>query len=178
MATLYLIAGESGSGKDTLVDMLCRRHPELCKVISSTTRPRRTPDENTHLFLTEDEYHQREADMVAATFFCGAYYGAEAAVVNASDFYIIDPVGIRSLRRNLITRDIKAVYITASEDTRRARMMARGQSGEAAEERIVHDRTAFAGFTEWDAQITNEGDIETALAALEAILHTDGSLAA
>ena len=49
---LYCVVGESGSGKDTIVNYMCNRYG-YTKVISNTTRPMRTNDENdkfNHIF--------------------------------------------------------------------------------------------------------------------------------
>ena len=44
---MVLIAGRTGAGKDTLVKELINR--EFRGVKSYTTRPKRTPDEDTHI---------------------------------------------------------------------------------------------------------------------------------
>lgn len=91
---LCLIAGESGSGKDTLADLVCRRHPELRRVLSSTTREKRTQDEDAHIFLPDEKFERRRPGIGATTELCGAKYCAESEVINASDIYNIDSAGI------------------------------------------------------------------------------------
>ena len=51
-----LLVGESGSGKNTIQDYLSSLYGYV-PLLSYTTRPRRIPEENTHTFITEDEYY-------------------------------------------------------------------------------------------------------------------------
>ena len=61
-----LIIGRTASGKDTLADAL-RHAYGMTFVKSCTTRPRRTPDEDTHVFLTEQQAEPLVRDAVAYT---------------------------------------------------------------------------------------------------------------
>ena len=57
---LYCVVGESGSGKDTIVNYMCNRYG-YTKVISNTTRPIRTNDENdklNHIFSNVEQYQK------------------------------------------------------------------------------------------------------------------------
>ena len=58
MTNLFCIVGRSGSGKDSIVDSFCEKHPEYkdTKLLSFTTRPKRSESENTHTFITNAEY--------------------------------------------------------------------------------------------------------------------------
>ena len=91
---LYCVVGESGSGKDTIVNYMCNRYG-YTKVISNTTRPMRTNDENdkfNHIFSNVEQYlkDKENNEVVAETFFNGNVYWATKTQVNNSDFYIID----------------------------------------------------------------------------------------
>lgn len=52
---LFCVLGRSSSGKDTLVNKLCEKTGAK-QLISYTTRLRRDREENTHIFVTEEEY--------------------------------------------------------------------------------------------------------------------------
>ena len=87
---LYCVVGESGSGKDTIVNYMCNRYG-YTKVISNTTRPIRTNDENdklNHIFSNVEQYLQDKEnnEVVAETFFNGNVYWATKTQVNNSDF--------------------------------------------------------------------------------------------
>ena len=90
--TLYLIVGKSGSGKDTVINKVCELF-NYTKVISYTTRPMRTPDENTHIFVTDKDFNTAK-DIVAYTRFNNYRYWATQEQCENNDFYIIDPAGI------------------------------------------------------------------------------------
>lgn len=66
---LYCVVGESGSGKDTIVNYMCNRYG-YTKVISNTTRPMRTNDENdkqNHVFSSVKQYqHDKENNEIVA----------------------------------------------------------------------------------------------------------------
>lgn len=50
MHNIYLIVGRSGSGKDTVVDYLCK-HYGYKRIVSYTTRPPRNAQDK-HIFVT------------------------------------------------------------------------------------------------------------------------------
>ena len=141
---LFLIMGESGSGKDTLVDGACKELG-LTKVVSYTTRPPRSEDEATHKFITLDEFNdlRRRRRLAAVSGFDGFMYGASYEDVAEADFYIIDPSGAQGFRYDRMKRFVELIYITAEEEVRRERMLQRGDGEEQTEQRIQHDRAAF-----------------------------------
>ena len=83
--TLYLIVGKSGSGKDTVINKVCELF-NYTKVISYTTRPMRTPDENTHIFVTDKDFNMAK-DIVAYTRFNNYRYWATQEQCENNDFY-------------------------------------------------------------------------------------------
>ena len=158
---LYCVVGESGSGKDTIVNYMCNRYG-YTKVISNTTRPIRTNDENdklNHIFSNVEQYLQDKEnnEVVAETFFNGNVYWATKTQVNNSDFYIIDIKGLKYLQDTYRDRKIITMYVETNEATRRLRMEERGDSEEKIEERIKNDKEAFANAKNqhWDCIIQN-----------------------
>ena len=143
---LYCVVGESGSGKDTIVNYMCNRYG-YTKVISNTTRPIRTNDENdkfNHIFSNVEQYQQDKEnnEVVAETFFNGNVYWATKTQVNNSDFYGIDIKGLKHLQDTYRDRKIITIYVETNEATRRLRMEERGDSEETIEERkmCIRDR--------------------------------------
>lgn len=56
MSRVIVIAGPSGSGKNTICNELIRRHPEFCRLITATTRPPRDGEidgKDYHFFSQE-----------------------------------------------------------------------------------------------------------------------------
>ena len=101
MKNLYCIVGKSGTGKDTIVNELCRTYG-YSRVISYTSRPKRNDpkDAYSHIFVTEDDYHKAKASVtvVAETDFDGNYYWVTKEQVDKHDLYIIDWAGYVTLK--------------------------------------------------------------------------------
>ena len=77
---LYCVVGESGAGKDVLINYMCKRYG-YTKVASYTTRSIRTDDENdilNHTFSNVKQYQQDKEnnEIIAETFFNGNLYWA------------------------------------------------------------------------------------------------------
>ena len=139
---IFLICGESGSGKSSLEERLsleygCRR------LRSYTTRPPRYEGENSHTFVTDEEY-DKLIDKCAETVFSGYRYCATQQQVDNADTYVIDPDGIINMAtRYRGKKHFVVIYITASVFRRFWRMVKRGDGIKGALKRIIHDRKAF-----------------------------------
>lgn len=147
---LYCIVGMSGSGKTTLADRLCQEYPGTHSVVSCTTRPKRTPDENDYHFLSDSEYEA--ADLVQHASFAGYKYGATRDELNQSSWFVVCPEGIPELYENYPERDVVVIYLETSPEVRYQRMIARGDTPEAAQARIDHDEKSF-GTIEDDSEV-------------------------
>ena len=92
--TIFLILGESGSGKDTIVDRLCKTG--LKKLVSHTTRAKRKDEPDTsHIFSTYNDYLQAKesGQIIAETCINNVYYWATKDQLKDADVYIIDSQG-------------------------------------------------------------------------------------
>ena len=158
----YLILGRSGSGKDTIVDALCQEF-DASKVCSYTTRSPRGNETGTHVFISDDEMDKlkNENQLVAYTEFDGNRYGATLNQVQQSDFYIIDPKGLKYFREHTkdhscMLHDYIVIYIDAPRHTCMERMMMRADSLEDVNRRAEFDDKAFEGVEhEADIVISN-----------------------
>lgn len=163
--TLFLIVGESGSGKDTVVDLVCQQYRRT-KVKSYTTRPSRGYFDNTHIFVSKEDFPKPKS-RVGYTKYNGFEYCATVSQVAACDFYIIDPPGIAYFKEHYKgNRPYKIVYIKTDKQIRFKRLLMRsrktGGSGkeiaEKAAERFVNDLLVFKGIEhECDCIIENNG---------------------
>ena len=120
--TIFLIAGESGSGKDTFVNKIC----EECgytQLISYTTRPRRDGEGETHIFITNEEVEQYQESIIAYTEINNYKYFSTVQQLYESDFYVIDPSGIEYLKNKVGNTDIKfiTIYINVPFEVRKNR---------------------------------------------------------
>ena len=142
---LMCILGESSSGKDTLVNQICKTS-NLTQLISYTTRPQRKNEGATHVFVDEDIYNSmKENNEIAAyTNINNNRYWSTVEQLYDSDFYVIDAVGVDSLKNlNLPNLRIVTVYINVPEDIRKERAMKRGDDVVTYKSRCFSERNQF-----------------------------------
>lgn len=125
---IYLVVGPSGSGKTTVVNEICRRYG-YTSVNSFTTRERRFPNEQGHLFVSKEKFDELRPKLCAYTMFDGNEYGATSKQVNKHAFYVIDEAGISYFTAHYMGgKQPVVIYIDSDEDAVKARMKARGDS--------------------------------------------------
>lgn len=124
MKTIFLIAGESSSGKDSLVSKLCNE-TGLNQLISFSTRPRRDGEGDTHIFITEEEFGKYKDSIVAYTEINNYKYFCTMQQLYESDCYLIDPIGIRHLKEKVSNTDIRfiTIYINVPFEIRKERAL-------------------------------------------------------
>ena len=142
---LICVLGESSCGKDTLVNQICKTS-NLTQLISYTTRPQRKNEGATHIFVDEDIYNSmKENNEIAAyTNINNNRYWSTIEQLYDSDFYIIDPIGVDSLKNlNLPNLRIVTVYINVPEDVRKERAIKRGDDVVTYKSRCFSERNQF-----------------------------------
>ena len=76
---LFVVSGPSGTGKDTVVAALLKKHPEIQHTVSATTRAPREGEKdgiNYHFMSVADfEDHLAHDQIVEHTKYCENYYG-------------------------------------------------------------------------------------------------------
>ena len=132
MKKLFCIVGRTASGKDTLAREVAKQSG-LKILISYTTRPKRFPHEDTHVFVTEQNYQtdKENNQIIAYTEINGNKYWCTKEQLAQSDIYIIDPQGLETLKANNNDIDFVTIYIYADEDKRRKRFCMREPYGSA-----------------------------------------------
>ena len=123
--TLLLIVGKTACGKDSLVGKLCQR-TGLKAITSYTTRPRRENEGDTHIFTTEEEYEQMQAEgkVAAYTQISGYHYWTTINQLYENDLYIIDYKGIKTLRElNLPNIRFVTVFVNTPDKIREERAL-------------------------------------------------------
>lgn len=122
---LFCVLGRSSSGKDSLVNKLCEKTGAK-KLISYTTRPRRDGEEDSHIFLTEEEYEKMLADGQVAvdTNINGNYYWSTIKQLYEADVYIVDYTGWKKLKElNLPGIRLVSVFINTPDEIRKERAL-------------------------------------------------------
>ncbi len=122
---LICLMGRTASGKDTLANKLCER-TGLRQIISYTTRERRVNEDDTHIFISDEEYKTLEdSGRIAAFTQIGTYkYCCTIDQLYENDIYVIDPVGVQHLRElNLPNLKLVTVYVNTPDDIRKERAL-------------------------------------------------------
>ena len=145
---VILLIGESGSGKNTVQDILEQQYG-LKPLLSYTTRPKRNKEENTHTFVNDSEFNHiiDTEQIIAFTKYNDYRYCATSQQIEEADVYIIDMKGFYSLKQAAINGKINFPFVTfylkVPELDRVQRMRIRGDSTKAIKERIEYDKNAF-----------------------------------
>ena len=145
---LLLVMGRTASGKDSLVNKLCER-TGLKQVISYTTRERRANEGDTHHFVTKEDYEMMKAEgkVAAYTEIAGNFYWTTIDQLYNNDVYIIDPLGVKTLRElNLPNLRIVTVFINTPDNIREERAL--GKRGDDKTKFRVRDFSESRQFNE------------------------------
>lgn len=112
-----LIVGRTATGKDTLREAL-EKHANMTFVKSYATRPKRFESEDTHIFITKDEQKEIEKNdiVIAKTTIAGNDYFATKSQVEKADGYIIDPIGIYALLKNMPDTKFLILYLMPNKN--------------------------------------------------------------
>lgn len=123
---LFCVMAETGAGKDTLVKRLCE-DTGMKAIVSYTTRPRRTNEDDTHIFVDDSVYEQMKDNLAAYTEINGFRYWTTIEQIYDNDIYIIDPNGLETLENlGLEDIDICSIYINVPLEVRLERALYRG----------------------------------------------------
>ena len=145
-----LIVGRTATGKDYLANELKGRGMTLLK--SYTTRPKRSDNEDTHKFITNEEYETIDKDTIAAyTEINGGKYFATKEDVENCDIYIIDINGLKQISESMPDTPVIVVHMTADEKERKKRSITRSGLDENKalkeyEERTESENAQFSEF--------------------------------
>ena len=141
---LVLLVGRSGSGKTTLEETL-----ELVgfkSVKSYTTRPPRYEGEDSHIFISKEEFDALENKM-GYTEFNGYEYCATKEQLDEANIYVIDPSGVEYLKEHYHGKKVFILYLNARRSVCEERMIDRGDKYSQMVERLKNDDMEFNGFS-------------------------------
>lgn len=159
MRTLFCIVGRTASGKDTLTNIIAKEN-NMKVLLSYTTRPKRSENEDTHVFVTDAEYNadRDNNSIVAFTEINNYKYWSTIQQVLESDLYIIDPRGLKELKSKNLDLKIVSIYIDVDEYSRRQRFLMRQPDAT----QLFYDRNTSETlqFIEFEAQQLYDYKIE------------------
>ena len=180
MKTVFLIVGESSSGKDSLVNKLCKE-TGLKQLKSYSTRKRREGEGDTHIFIKPKEVKKYINDMIAYTCIAGNEYFATVQQLYDSDIYVIDPKGVDYMKfitqyKNITDIRFVIIYINTPPDLRKERALnQRKDNPEVYYQRILDEQEQFVNFkaaSKFDYAILNN-DFNKAYKILDKIVEVE-----
>lgn len=169
---VFVVAGPSGSGKDTLFKELFKRKPEIKFSISSITRPMRVGEieGEKYNFITREKFlNMLENDeLLEYNEYIGNYYGTPkapvvAAIENGEDILIeVDVNGAKEICQKL-PEAITVFIMPPSYKELKRRLSGRGtETQDLIDKRMKEAISEIARATEFDYIVVND-DIQTAV---------------
>ncbi|MDD3224363.1 MAG: AAA family ATPase [Clostridium sp.] len=142
MDTIICLVGESGSGKSTIALELEKIG---CNYIKSyTTRPKRSDNEDGHIFVDKDYISKfKKQDIIAYTEFDGhAYWSARSQYKNKGiSVYVIEPLGAAEFKSIVLDSRVIIIYLKTDSKTRFHRMV-KDRGTKMAERRLSYDESS------------------------------------
>lgn len=182
MNKLVTFTGPSGVGKSFVVSEMIRRYPgQFAEAVSTTSRmPRPMEIDGEHYWFTtrpEFEDLRQAGDLLEHVVYNENYYGVEKQEVenkldNGHCLIVVEPAGAKQIRERWDGPLVQIYLTAASESVLKERMAMRGDSPDAIEERLTHDRAYFSerrNFVEWD-HVLESGDIDDLTIVLHKII--------
>jgi guanylate kinase len=158
---MIVLVGESGSGKTTIRDKIVSSS-NFTKAISCTTRNKREHEieGDDYCFLTKEDFQDKINNDYFLEYaeYNENYYGVPINQIQEYKVAVVEPQGVEQLTKKF-GQQIVVFYLQASENTRRNRMLMRGDSLEKIEQRITLDKERFRNIKDYiDRKINTEED--------------------
>lgn len=163
---LIIFSGPSGSGKDTLLQELFKRRPEIKLSISSITRPMRVGEvegEKYH-FISREEFEKRLSndEFLEHNVYVNNYYGTPKqpvldAIENGEDIILEIDVNGAAVVREKMPDAISIFVIPPSFSELKRRLTGRGtDSMEVIEKRLSASLGEIERAKDYDYVVTND----------------------
>ncbi len=164
--TLIIISGPSGSGKDTVLQKLFQKMPELKFSISSVSRPMRTSEVEgeKYNFVTREKFEDmiNNDQLLEYNVYLGNYYGTprepvDTCIKNGGEIVLeVDVNGAANVRKNC--KDSFSIFIMPpSLEVLKARLTGRGtETPEVVEERLTQAISEIKRSNEYDYIVVND----------------------
>ena len=178
---LLVISGPSGAGKNSLADVLLRRHPTLRRALTATDRPRRLSETQgvDYHFLSTAEFERliAEEELVEWAVVYGQYKGIpkrelERALESGQDVLVLVDIQGAAAVKKFMPQAISVFLAPPSEAELVRRLRERGGDTERqVEARISTAREEMSHLEEFDYLVINhQGRLDEAVGQVEAIL--------
>jgi len=179
---LLVLSGPSGAGKGTLVDRLVAKRPQCVFAISSTTRPKRSTEEEgvQYEFVSREEFERRRDTgyFLETAEVHGHLYGTPAVFVDenvrAGRVVVldVDVQGGKSVRRSR-PEAVSVFIFPPSIESLRQRLLGRNtDKPEVVERRLANAPGELAQYKDYQYVVMND-DLEQATARIVAIVDAE-----
>ena len=163
---VFIVAGPSGSGKDTLFKELFKKRPDIKFSISSITRDMRVGEVEgeKYNFITREKFEDmlKNDELLEYNVYIGNYYGTPkapvvAAIENGEDILIeVDVNGAKSIREKM-PEAVSVFILPPSYKELKRRLSGRGtESEEVIEKRMHESLSEIARAIEFDYIVVND----------------------
>ena len=181
---LIIVSGPSGSGKDTVLAEVFKKHPEIRFSISSITRDMREGEvqDGKYHFISKEEFEEalKNGEKLEHNVYLGNYYGTPKAPVDKAienDEDIIVEVDINGARkvRSVYPKAISVFIMPPSFEVLKNRLSSRGtETKEQIEGRLKIAIDEIKEAKDYDYIVIND-ELSEAVKDLIAIIVSDRS---
>lgn len=142
---MLIIVGPSASGKTEVVKLLISKYG-MKKLVTYTSRSMRVGEINhvDYHFLDRCDFEKKIAEgfFLEHVEYNGNYYGTSFEGLDSDKVVILEPSGLKHYIKE--AKDlVKICYITCSKETRKERMIKRGDDPENIKKRLLSDDIIF-----------------------------------
>ena len=143
---MLVISGASASGKTEIANIIAKKYGFL-RVITVTTRAMRQGETNgkDYFFVSKEEFVKliNNDELVEYTIYNNNYYGSRKDQIKDDHILVIEANGLKSYIA-LNNPSIITFALIADEETRKERMISRGDKIEDIKARLKNDKTIFS----------------------------------
>lgn len=185
---LFVVSGPSGVGKDTVVDQIKPKHPEIHYAITATTRPARTGESNgvSYHFRTVEQFRNliSDGELFEWAEVYGNYYGVpkfelrEATTQRKDVLVKVDVQGAATIRGLIPNAVLIFIAPYAVSELLQRHFRRRTEIGMDLNRRMETAKKEVAEMGTFDYLIINkQGELVRAVALLESIIVAERSRA-
>ncbi len=180
---LFIIAGCSGVGKGTLLNLFLERNPKIKLSISATTRkPRKGEQEGVNYFyITKEEFINsiKNDEFLEWTEFSGNYYGTKKSFVEKTlnkgtdlilEIEVNGAKNVKAQKPDAVTIFIMPPSVEILEQRLRGRHT---EDEETIQKRLNEAQREISEGQKFDYKIVND-NLEDALSNLQAVFDKEG----
>lgn len=174
--SIFCVIGQSGSGKTTIVTELCNKYG-FKQTDSYCTRPKRSENEQGHIFVNQEAFDKLKPYIVAYKHFNGFDYGVTKQQIDNCDLYVVDYDGLCYLKKHYKgNKNIVSIFIDTTMEERISRMFDRGDMESSVIDRLINDKKEFENVKDKCDYIVRNEDFNVAIKLIYEIIKKEINL--